>query len=208
MYPLDRRTVALRIYEKLGSLRKTSELVGCCHSTVSRWINNPERKQYQKDTTKTYKSETIIDVVKNTIKENPTVSLTTLKIFIKNSIDIDVSKELIRKTIQNNGFVKKKAYFYGEAKNQTELTQTFITKRNQNVNEQRRFIFVDESSYGRNGIETKGYVEKGSKLFIKKPSIIPVNKSLLCAIDGSNIVGRSIKQGSFKKKHSWSLFSH
>jgi Trk-type K+ transport system membrane component len=52
MYPLDRRIVAQRIYAIVKSLRKTSYLINVHFSTISRWLRNPERKQY------TYKNAT------------------------------------------------------------------------------------------------------------------------------------------------------
>ena len=38
MYPIDRRKVAIMIYERLQSLRKTAMLLDVCHTTVSKLI--------------------------------------------------------------------------------------------------------------------------------------------------------------------------
>jgi len=43
MYPIDRRTVARRVYELLCSLRQTGLILQVSHSTISRWINRPDR---------------------------------------------------------------------------------------------------------------------------------------------------------------------
>ena len=40
--------------------------------------------------------------------------------------------------------------------------------RNKNINENRTFISIDEISFGRNSIVTRGYSKKGKKLFIRQ----------------------------------------
>lgn len=56
MYPLERRNIALHIYSILNSLRKTAILCQVSHSTISRWIHCPHKKQYTK-AGKVYKSD-------------------------------------------------------------------------------------------------------------------------------------------------------
>ena len=49
MYPIDRRKVAIHMYSILSSLRKVSILLNTSHSTIHRWLKNPERKKYTRN---------------------------------------------------------------------------------------------------------------------------------------------------------------
>ncbi len=113
MYPIDRRKVVAMIYEQCSSLRKTAKLLQVCHTTISRWLKSPERLERQRKTSKIYKSEDIVQLLKLTIHNDPFISIRKLKFIIKDALNIDVSYELVRVAIKNLGFSKKKAHFYG-----------------------------------------------------------------------------------------------
>ena len=70
MYPTERRNITRHIYSLLNSLRKTAVLCQVSHSTISRWMNNPTKKNYTK-TNKIYKSNQIIDIIKLSIINDP-----------------------------------------------------------------------------------------------------------------------------------------
>ena len=107
MYPLDRRIVAQRIYCLLGSLRKTSYLLNVHFSTISRWINNPERKQYTKR--KNLKTDIVIECIKTTIQTNPFMSIRKLVCIINKSLNVQISRELVRVILKKLNFTRKKA---------------------------------------------------------------------------------------------------
>ena len=44
MYSMEKRRIAIHIYSIVKSLRKTALLCQTSHSTISRWINNPNKK--------------------------------------------------------------------------------------------------------------------------------------------------------------------
>lgn len=199
MYPIDRRLIASLIYSKLQSLRKTAELLMVSHSTISRWLRSPEKRVYKRKTNGQYKSEIIIDIIKLTIKNNPFVSLIALRSIILNTLKIQVSKELIRTALVKNGFVKKKAYQYGKRKDQENIVNQFINTRNKYLQEGRNIVAIDETSFGRNGIETKGYVTKGTKLIVDKKNPTLVSKSMVCAVTQDALLHKVIKKGSFNK---------
>ena len=116
MYSLDRRKLAVHIYSILQSLRKTAKLLMVSHSTISRWLQYPERKPYQRKSSRFFKSMQIVDIIKTTILSNPFVSNSLLKKLIKDSLSIDVSKELIRVAIKKQGYTKKNVKYYGSPK--------------------------------------------------------------------------------------------
>jgi transposase len=103
MYPIDRRKMALHIYNMLHSLRKTAILLQVSHTTISRWLKNQERKKYYRNPESLLKSETIVDIIKSSIENDPFITLKKLRDLIKQSLTLDVSKELIRVAIKRQG---------------------------------------------------------------------------------------------------------
>ena len=195
MYPLERRNIALHIYSILNSLRKTAILCQVSHSTISRWIHCQHKKQYTK-ACKVYKSDQIIDLIKLSILNDPFVSILKLKELIYTTLKITVSKELVRIAIKKQGFTKKKARFYGQPKNLQEKTKEFLEKRTFYKSLNKQFISIDEVSFGRNGINTKGYSKKGSKLYIQKNKPVMITTSCVCAYSKNKLIGKLHIKGS------------
>ncbi len=197
MYPIDRRKMALRIYSFFNSLRKTAILLQVSHSTVSRWLKNQSRKQYTKSKNKTYKSDVIIETIRFAIQNDPFISITKLSIMLKETIHISVSKELVRLAIVKLGLSKKKARFYGEPNNLKEKTTAFLERRDAYIKQNRRFLSIDETSFGRNGINTFGYSKRGSPLYIKKKQArVTTTSSVCCTYSDGSFVNKNI-YGSF-----------
>lgn len=120
--------VAIHIYNIVNSLRKTAKLCDVSHTTVARWLQCIERKIYRKNGV--YKSDQIVDIIKQTIKIDPCVSVRKLESKIKSTLNISVSRELVRIALKKQGFTRKKVYFYGETKDLKDKTQRFIQRRN------------------------------------------------------------------------------
>jgi transposase len=195
MYPTDRRNIARHIYSMLHSLRKTALLCQVSHSTISRWINNPIKKKYTKPN-KTYKTDQIIDTIKFSIINDPFISIIKLKDLILSTLKINVSKELIRIAIKRQGITKKIARFYGNPVTLPEKTEYFLNKRNEYIDDHRIFISIDETSFGRNGVITKGYSKKGEKLFIKKLKPRMTTTSVVAAFSKNELIGKMDIKGS------------
>ena len=156
MYSIDRRKMALHIYSFFNSLRKTAILLQVSHSTISRWLKNQTRKQYTKSKNKIYKYDAIIESIRISIQNDPFISITKLTILLQQTINITVSKELVRLAISKLGLSKKKARFYGEPNDLKEKTTIFLERRDAYIEQKRRFLSIDETSFGRNGINTFG----------------------------------------------------
>ena len=166
MYPIDRRKLALHIHSLLNSLRKTAILLQVSHSTISRWLKNQARKKYTKSKKTIYKSDLIIESIRTAIY--PFISITKLTLLLQQTSNVLVSKELVRIAISKLGLSKKKARFYGEPNNLKEKTEIFLEQRDKYIKQNRRFLSIDETSFGRNGINTFGYSRIGRPLYIKK----------------------------------------
>jgi transposase len=181
----------------MKSLRKTAKLLQVSHSSIQRWIKHPEKKTYTKKTIIQYKSIVIVDIIKLSIINDPFISLCKLKELIQDTMKIEVSKELIRIAIHRLGITKKKARFYGAPSTLPKQTEEFIIKRQQFLNEGRNFISIDETSFGRNGINVRGYSKKGEKLYIKKKNARMTTSSAVVAVSKNNIEGINRLHGSF-----------
>jgi len=59
------------------------------------------------------------------------------------------------------------------------------------------FVSIDETSFGRNGINTMGYTKKGTKLHICKKPQRCITTSAVCCVSSIGIEALAIRQGSF-----------
>lgn len=199
MYPLDRRKVALHLYKMFSSLRKTASLLQVSHTTVSRWLKNPvprPRKAFSKPS----KSSIVIDSIRIAIQNDPFISINKLRFLVLDTFSIKVSRELLRIAIKRLGMTKKKAHFYGEPKNLKELTSHFLEKRCQFIKENRLIVSIDETSFGRNSLTTKGYSRKGQKLFIKKRQPVIQNISVLACASSKGWLATCKSSKAFETK--------
>lgn len=196
MYSIDRRAIAINIYNELQSLRKTAKLLQVCHTTVYRWLKNPMKQQRKVNTNKILKSTSIVEIVKSTIVNDPFISIRKLKTLIKDSINIDVSYELVRVAIKRHGFSKKKAKFFARPKDQDIKVNEFLDQRNFYKEKGYKFISIDETSFGRNGFETRGYCPIGEKLFVCKKTPRMTTTSVIAAANDGGWINYSETKGA------------
>jgi len=203
MYPIDRRLVAINIYSKLQSLRKTGLLLQVCHTTISRWLKSPKRCE-RKRPQKVLKSDTIVECIKKSIKNDPFISVLKLQKLLLESLSLNVSRELVRIAIKRLGFSRKKAKFYGEPKNLESKIKQFIEKRNEYLKQGKIFLSIDETSFGRNSFEYKGYSEIGKKLFVRKKFPRMTSTSVIACASSNGW----IKTQSSQKANNTKSFLH
>ena len=98
MYPLDIRKLALKIYSKVQSLRKTSKLLDIHFSSISRWLHQLERKPYPER--KYTKEALIVETIKDVLQTNPLTSSRLLQQKLKDAFRVDLSRELVRVAIK------------------------------------------------------------------------------------------------------------
>lgn len=188
MYPLDRRKLAIHVYSLFNSLRKVANILKVSHTTVSRWIKNPEKKKYTRNIVP--KSMLITETLRASIKNDPFISILSMKQIIKDTFKFEVSKELIRVAIKSMNLSRKKARFFSTTKDLSTKTLDFIQKRDSLLSQEYTFFSLDETSFGRRGKPVTGYSEKGKVLRIvrKQPRITTV--SSLVMISNKTIVQR------------------
>ena len=137
----------------------------------------------------------VIETIKTAITCNPFISIRELSLKVSQCTNVDVSRELVRTVIKKNGFTKKKARYYGVCP--PHKTDSFLLQRKQYIDDNRMFLSIDETSFGRNGINTRGYAKKGHKLHICKTPERVITTSAACCVSSNGLVDVSIKSGSF-----------
>lgn len=197
MYPVDRRKLAMHVYSLLHSLRKTAVILQVSHSTIHRWLKNPERKVYSRQSTKAI---TIVDVVRNTVLANPFITIREFEKVIKDSVDLVVSRELVRAVIKRLGFTTKKAKFFASPSKLKETTESFVTRRNECIQQGKYIVSLDETSFGRYGKPMFGYSPKGSPLVLsKKPLTKAKPTSVVAIVDCHGLVTKEHLVGPYNK---------
>ena len=161
MYAIDRRQLAAHIYGLLHSLRKTAILLQVSHTTVARWLKQPERKQYVRQSRKHNK---VIESIKGCITSNPLITTNEVRTILKQVCNVTVSTELVRIAIRRLGFSRKRVRFYGDPPDLFAVTQTFLQKRQLFIDQKRRFVSIDETAFGRSCQSTHGYAPIGKRL--------------------------------------------
>lgn len=195
MYSDDVRNIATKLYTKLSSLRKVAFILDTSFSTVSRWVNftKKDRKQIIKKLDPT----DITDAIKLFVNSHPFCSLKDIQIMILKTFNLNVSTELIRLFINKHNYTKKRARYYSVPKDDEIKLITFINQRNKFVQENRKFISIDETSFGRNYLPAFGYSEKGKRLNIKKPVARVTTQSVLTSVSIGDPIQYCKKEGSF-----------
>ena len=194
MFPVDRRLIAKNVYTLLKSLRKSANVLQCSHMTVSRWLKG-EKKVYARN--QPTKSSTVVEVLKNIIKNDPFISLFKMKTIIKDTFGFSISSELLRVLIKKLGLSRKKARFFSKPKDLEAKIKLFLEQRQMFLEKNYPFVSLDETSFGRNIKGSFGYCEVGRQLRIQKRMPRVTTTSSLAIVSSEKIIGRKEVDGSF-----------
>ena len=196
MYSRDFKNLAIRLYNKLHSLRKVANILNINYSTVSRWVNNgkciPRKKRNSK-----LENSFVLELIEDNIKSDPFFIIKNIKEELYKKYSISSSIELIRLYIKKIGYSRKRARYYSESKNSSAKLNKFLEDRKQFIKEKRTFVSIDETSFGRNFKPAVGYSKKGSRLNIRKITASILTTSALCAVCPNHPVYKTINKGSF-----------
>ena len=184
MYPLDRRVMATHIYSIFKSLRKTAYLLKVSHMTISRWISKPERKIYERNVIS--KTKMITETIRMLTHVDPRITLEDFVKKIKDLLNIDVSKDLIRVVRKKLNLTPKKIKFYPRPKASEEKTRVFLEKRKEYIEKGLKFVSIDETSFGRNIGAVYGYSPKGEPIYMERNNVPKRTLSALCAVGSTN----------------------
>ena len=174
------------MYSILRSFRKVAVLVNVHYSTICRWFHNVVRKPYTFKDKSSHKAEIVKEVVKSAIQANPLTSTRRLRDIVLEASNVSVSHELVRCVIKALGFTRKKAKFYSAPKTQPERTKQFLEARENEMQRGKVFVSIDETSFGRNWGESRGFAPKGKPLYSlrKQPHMTTTSVLAACTTSG------------------------
>lgn len=197
MYPVHWRTLAAKVYEHLGSIRKAAVILNIHYSTLSRWILSPERKKYFRSHTVSLKSDVIIETVRDALIADPFLTVRKLQNRIASVFKFTVSKELVRIAIARCSFTLKKAKRFSQPSNNQQKTDCFLKQRQTFVDQGYSFFSLDETSFGRNGLLSHGYSPKGQPLVIQNKLSRITTTSVMALASSEKLVKTTARHGSF-----------
>jgi hypothetical protein len=82
----------------------------------------------------------ILNLVETSLRSDPFLTCKKLKTMILKKLGMCVSKELVRMSKVKLTYTRKKARFYGLAKNALNLNRTFLKLRNYYIDQGREFF--------------------------------------------------------------------
>lgn len=198
MYPLDRRKIACHIYSLISSLRKTSVMLQVSHTTIARWLKSMDRKKYTRTKVCLHtKTRIVTETIRATVISNPFITSHSLTNIVKEIFGFSISRQLANSIVRKSGFSRKKARFFGSPPNLAAKTSDFLLSRDKLVSENRRFVAVDETAFGRHGGVTYGYAPVGRRLYVQKKAPHRTTTSVVALVDADGIISRTSKHGSF-----------
>ena len=195
MFSEERKLAVCLLYAHLGSVRKTANILRVSKSSVQRWVVEEAMKRRRQAAEATVEETPIIaqrpkpkllsilHLVDIALKSNPFQTSRLLTVMLLKKHDIKVSKELVRVAIKNLGYTRKKARFYGLAKNALALNRRFIKLRNHYIENGHPIYSIDETGFGRFSYNRAyGYAKRGTPLYIRKQKARMTSISVLaCA---------------------------
>ena len=202
MYSIDRRKLAIHLYHLFSSLRKTALLLQVSHSSVARWLKHPDRKPYT-SVNRGSKTKMLIPALRAAVENYPFIFPRKLQTIIKESLNIQVSRELIRTVLLKRlGFTKKKARFFSTTNDLPKKTTDFLLLRKKYLQKGYTFVSLDETSFGRKAKQPIGYSEKGKPLFLKRAKACRHTVSVVAiASKEQGFIKTCSKEGSFNTNY-------
>ena len=195
-YSTDFKLIAVKLYSKLNSIRKVSELLNCSKSSLQRWIERYYETKYVNR--KDYKpresiiTNEILNFISELIKKNPTIILSKIKKEIIKKFNVKISKTYLFYIIRNKlkiTYKQLRKKYYPEKKLATlkkdkeEFYKTIIDKNKRNI------ISIDETAFYLNMTRNLGRSDKGKRCYktVHKYQFVKLN--FICAIKYGEVIG-------------------
>lgn len=168
----DFKLSAVKLYLKLNSIRKVSELLDCSKSTLQRWIErylefgNVDRKE-NKDR-ESIITKSILKYITKLISKNPAITLSKIKKKINKKYDVNISTSylfyIIKYTL--NLTHKQLRFKYYPEKKLATLKEDKIKFYKEIIKVgKKNIISIDETGFYLNMTKHLGRCEKGKKCY-------------------------------------------
>ena len=197
----DFKLSAVKLYLKINSIRKVSELLNCKKSTLHRWIqryfetDEIIRKNYKPRKEKLTK--TILNYIASLIKINPSINLSNISYKINNKYKVLISISYLFYIIKYKlGITYKqlRVKYYPEKKIST-LKKDKLDYYNEILNTKKNnLISIDETGFYLSMHKSFGRCTKGKRCYktIYKYPFVKFN--FVCAIKYGKIIGYKLYQ--------------
>jgi len=181
MYSIDLRRMILKLYERVRSLRMVAELVGVSRSSISRW-----RKcilQKHRTPRGALNDPILLAAAKLYVETHPFTTSHEIRSHFCATMNVRMSLELARLLRVRCGLTWKRARNYTTPATHETHRAAFVERRDRFVREGRRFVSVDETSFGRRGFyPVYGYSAKGTRLNVSRAPNPALSRSSVSAI--------------------------
>ena len=114
--------------------------------------------------------------------------------------DIHVSIELIRVGTKLLGLSRKKARYFGVAKNALSLNANFLRRRDEYIKQGVKFYSIDETGFGRfSYLKSYGYCKIGVPLMIRKEKARSTSTTVIACASEDGWIGRHSLTGGLTR---------
>ena len=201
MIPLNIRYQAVVHYKHfLRSLRKVSALYKVSKSSLHRWINSDSIAKGVMKRNKQLPID-VENVIRNTVKSNPFISMPELSHLIATRCGIQKSRHTVSRWRRQCGIVRKKATRVVDTSkniNPFQVNQFCDSHVNKHING--NIICIDEAGFIIGDHGRYGYISKGQRLNILSGKTVRRRKlTLLMAIDLNGVLDYKILPHNCKK---------
>ena len=192
----DFKLLAVKLYLKLNSIRKVSELLDCCKSTLQRWIEryleygNVDRKENKERESIITKS--ILKYITKLIIKNPAITLSKIKKKIIKKYNVNISTSYLYYIIKYtlNLTHKQLRFKYYPEKKLATLKEDKIKFYKEIIKVgKKNIISIDETGFYLNMTKHLGRCEKGKKCYKTVHKYPFVKFNFVCAIKYGKIIG-------------------
>jgi len=192
----DFKLSAVKLYLKLNSIRKVSELLDCSKSTLQRWIEryleygNVDRKENKER--ESIITKTILKYITKLIIKNPAITLSKIKKKINKKYDVNISTSYLYYIIKYtlNLTHKQLRFKYYPEKKLATLKEDKIKFYKEIIKVgKKNIISIDETGFYLNMVKHDGRCEKGKKCYKTVHKYPFVKFNFVCAIKYGKIIG-------------------
>ena len=194
MYSTDLRVAAVKMYFKLRSLRKTSELIDIPKSTLHRWVKNMSFVKRRRQATKV--TSAAIEFVKDYLSKREFATVQEVVGKIKELLNHELSASSVRTCVKRSGNTYKRCGRVVHKQGLDEYREKYAQMMQSDGITPYNTISIDETSIYFDLKPSYGWSPKGKTL---KSTLHPYHRhrwSLVMAVNNECIVDAMIVKGS------------
>jgi transposase len=193
MYSDEFKRIAMRVYNRILSLREVACLFSIGKSTLQRWMTGTSKIQQKISKCTT----SVAALVRTLLDTNPFVNMQTLSCKIFEMTGVKLSRQFTSTVVNRCGFSKKRTRKKAKATSPDDVETFRKSVENVNIN---NCVFVDETSLDHTDIPRYGYSRRGHRLTSIVGSKRNV-KTLTLAMTSNEIVHHTEVPGASNTQH-------